>query len=287
MSIFVSTTYIKDGSKVTDAVKQLTDNGIFNIELGSTHACEDDLLGKLNNSKCSYITHNFFPPQKDRIILNIASLNENIRRESIKFIRLSIDFAVSIGAKVYTIHPGFLIEPDNEANSEKNYDFNFSKSKDSNYQESMNVLLRSIDEIINYSLNSSVKVAIEVQGSATHKDAVLFSRSDEFEKILKHNKKVFVNLNLAHLHLASSAWGFDINKAIDILKDRVVAVEVSHSQNEEDSHAGLEPNGWYIDLLKKRIFDDIPVIFEGRNLAIEDVLRSYRILEDIFKVKCQ
>lgn len=289
MPVFVSTTFMPNQSSVIDAVRLLKENNIFNIELGSIHRYEKGLDSLLKNVRCNYITHNFFPPSEERLILNIASTDEGVRRRSLDFIKSAIDFSEKINAGIYTVHPGFLVDPIRENSSPKNYDFRFSSVSEITslpmYSECVGIFLDSLNEMADYARDKLVTIAVETQGSVTKKGFVFFSKPEDFSIFLKECRyeRVGINLNLAHLSLAANAWGFNKYEVVEMLKSRIVAVEVSHNDGIDDGHRALKVGGWYMELLEDDVFKNIPVIFEGRNLQIEEVLQSYALLSDILE----
>lgn len=289
MPVFVSTTFAQNQSSVLDVIGTLIKYNIYNIELGSIHRYKADLHYKLLETNCKYITHNFFPPTSDRFILNIASTDESILRRSLMFIKQAIDFAELIGAEIYTIHPGFLIDPAGESRSSKIYDFEFpynsSAITTSNYLRCFEIFLNSLNEISSYIRNKPITVAVETQGSVSKKFFMLFSKPKDFSIFFKEiqNINIGINLNLGHLNLAANAWGFDKYKLVEMIKPLIVAVEVSHNDGAEDSHQALKSDGWYMNLLKDDFFRNIPVIFEGRCLDIHEVVQSYQQLRDILE----
>lgn len=285
MPVFVSTTFAPNQSSVVDVVRLLSEHDIFNIELGSIHRYEDGLSHKLQEMGCNYITHNFFPPISERLILNIASTDERIRQKSIEFIKHAIEFSERISADIYTIHPGFLIDPAGESSSDRNYDFDFSPGLLPSYSRCFEVFFRSLSEIANYVEAKRITIAVETQGSVSKKHFLLLSKPENFSTFLKENKnsKIGINLNFAHLNLAANALVFDKYKLVEMLKPMIVAVEVSHNEGLEDDHQALRADGWYKEVLNDGFFRKIPVIFEGRNLPISKVVRSYNLLRDILE----
>ena len=107
---FVSTTFIKDNSRVKNALEKLYKNSIFNIELGSNHSHEKN-YEYIKNYKVNYCVHNYFPIPKKNIVVNIASQNKMIRKKSLLHVKNSITFSKKINARLYTFHPGFLTDP--------------------------------------------------------------------------------------------------------------------------------------------------------------------------------
>lgn len=289
MSIYVSTTVLEDGAQVSETVDALLERGIKNIELGSTHAPEADLLKKLKQRSAHYITHNFFPPNEERPVLNLASVDEKIRKQSVDFMKKAIDFAVELGAPIYTFHPGFLIDPVSEGRTEGSYDFKFpdqTSATEKQYTICSDYFLNAVEELARHIKGKKISIALETQGSLQKKEFVLFSRPQDYEQFLERipHMQVGVNLNFGHLILASKAWGFDLKEAIHLLGPRIIAAEVSHNEGVRDDHQALKRGTWYLDILKNkefsRFFSSAPVIFEGRCLSDEAILDSYSILKE-------
>lgn len=272
-------------SPVRQAIGMLKSIGVCNIELGSIHCYEEGLISFLKQQGSNYLMHNFFPPPQERFILNIASVDEGVRRKSLDFIRNSVDVAEEIGCRIYTIHPGFISDPEAESASLDNYDFQFASSTLSKElrQKSWDNFFASLIDISFYVKGKKITVALETQGSVSKKDFMLFSTLKDFFSFLNDSRadNIGVNLNLAHLNLSSKAWGYDMFRAIDMLKPRIKAVEVSHSDSSRDSHQALAKDGWYIDLLRDDFFKTVAVIFEGRDLSLTKVEQSYQILNDV------
>ena len=127
MSLYISTTFSIDKTPVTKVLKLLEYNKIFNIELGSNHIWQPSILKKIKKYKCNFLVHNYFPVPKKNLVVNIASQDLAIRKKSINHIKKSITFSKKINAKLYTFHPGFILDPISQNTSSKNYDFIFKK----------------------------------------------------------------------------------------------------------------------------------------------------------------
>ena len=287
MAIYVSTTVFEDGGSAVEATKLLLDAGLTRIELGSTHRPELGLMQGLKRLKATYLTHNFFPAIEERLVLNLASQNEENRKRSIAFMRKAIDFASELGAEVYTIHPGFLVDPVSEGRSEKSYDFNYGEKRtfsEEYYRHHMDLFYRSLDELAVYVEGRGVKLAIETQGSVTTKEFVMFSRPVDFSEFMArgYHDGIGINLNLSHTHLAAKVNGFDEKAVIQQLLPRIFAVEVSHSDGHYDDHKALQAGAWYFELLKDPCFKTVPLIVEARNVAMSEVIVSCELLDRLW-----
>jgi hypothetical protein len=77
------------------------------------------------------------------------------------------------------------------------------------------------------------------------------------------------------------AFGFSWHELINIISDRIVAMELSHNNGLQDQHLPLQSNGWYWDLLLDQRFDSAFKILEFRNTSILEVKQNL----ELFKIK--
>ena len=120
--IFVSTTFAKNDSKISEVLLTCKKANISNIELGSNHCYEKNYKKIIKKHKLNFIVHNYFPIPKKSFVVNIASANRVIRNLSIKHVKNAILFCKTTNSKLYTFHPGFIFDPVTASNSKKNYD---------------------------------------------------------------------------------------------------------------------------------------------------------------------
>ena len=83
-NIFVSTTFAKDDSKISEVLKVCKNEKIYNIELGSNHTYEKNFEKIVNKYNFQFIIHNYFPVPKKSFVVNIASLNKKNKRFKLK-----------------------------------------------------------------------------------------------------------------------------------------------------------------------------------------------------------
>jgi len=111
--IYVSSTCLKH-EKIKDTVDELAQNGFKNIELsGGTNyyeGYEEDLLELKDNYNLNYLLHNYFPPPKQDIILNLASLNNGIYQKTLEHYEEAISLSKKLGAKRFGFHAGYFID---------------------------------------------------------------------------------------------------------------------------------------------------------------------------------
>lgn len=286
MKIYASTTFF--GTTQTHIEEPLSILGkldLDGVELGSTHFWQSDLkevVSRLWNKPI--ITHNYFPPSPYNLVLNIASCDSKIRKTSVEHMKLCLKFAAGIGAKIYTIHPGFLAEPlcAQTNTQEKLFDFSYS-SEHMPYEQAFILMKNSLIELIKVANEVGVLLAIETEGSLTSPGFALMEDPSEFERLFNEiPDDIYLNLNLSHTFLSAKRRGFNVNSFIKQFKSRVIAVELSDNDGFKDQHRPLNSKSrvlkWIPELL------NVPLILEFRCATENDIINSISILRNTEKV---
>ena len=275
MKAFLSTTFAPYLSSVTEVLDELLRKGVRAVELGSTHILERNLQPVLGRLGMEYLVHNFFPPTTDRFVVNLASRDREVRARSVEYAKNSISFCSEIGAKLYTVHPGFVTDPAGESLSSTTYDFRFGATDRGVYEESFAHLLNSIDALTKNAERNGVVLGVESQGSATESGQLLLQRPEEFRQFLSTfpTRTVGLNVNLGHLNLASRVFKFDRLSFIEEFAERIVALEISHNDGEKDDHGVLVPGAWYWPIIADRNLAGAYKIFEGRDIPTETAVQ--------------
>ena len=105
-----------------------------------------------------YKFHNYFPVPQDPFVLNLGSLNEEIRRKSINYVKRNLFLSSKLNLEYYSCHAGFLIDPNPE---ELGCQFDLSLINESTYEKSMYLFKKSIEELIKFSKKYDIKLLIE------------------------------------------------------------------------------------------------------------------------------
>ena len=91
-NIFVSTTFAEDDSKISDVLATCKKENISNVELGSNHIYEKNFKKIIQQYNFRFLVHNYFPIPRKSFVVNIASLNKQIRTISIQHVKKAINF---------------------------------------------------------------------------------------------------------------------------------------------------------------------------------------------------
>ncbi|MBN2414768.1 TIM barrel protein [bacterium] len=112
--IFVSSTCIRT-SRIGDAVKTLAGAGFREIELsGGTRwysGWEEELLALKREFGLTYLVHNYFPPAKEDILLNLASGRKQLFEKSLDFYLRALETCHRLGSPRYGLHAGMRFDP--------------------------------------------------------------------------------------------------------------------------------------------------------------------------------
>ena len=195
-NLYVSTTFAADNSLLSEVLQNCVQHGIRHFELGSNHVYEKEFARIVQQFDCHYLVHNYFPIPKKSLVVNIASLDDDIYQSSINHLRRSIDFAVKLVLFCIPFHPGFLTDPcGSNKNNNKNYDFQFKDQKLSfeNYEKAFDRMLNAISQSVQYAKKHNVQVAIETEGSVSKRDHLLMQRPEEYQRFFSiSHQKTFV-----------------------------------------------------------------------------------------------
>ena len=284
MIIYASTSFISPTpSSVEEAIDILQSLTLDGIEIGSTHQFAANFAQIVQSKlKLPALVHNYCPPAPVDLIINLASTNEEIRIASLNHALSCLEFASLIGASLYTVHPGFMAEPQTairQENSQSAYDFQFAAQRTplalafAQMRKSLETLLIRANEL-------GIDLAVESEGSLTHPGILLLETPAEYQALqADFGWDLGVNFNLAHSWFAAQRHGFTLGDLIIQLDGQIRAVEISHNQGHKDEHKPLQKNGHllpFIDLLP-----NVPLILEFRDANQQDIANSIEILKEI------
>ena len=284
--LFISTTFTSDQTPLRQALDLCGQLNVCGVELGSNH-CYQTEWSFIQEFPFTYLVHNYFPIPEDSFVMNIASWNPWLKNRSIEHAKKAIDFCKKFGANLYTFHPGFLTDPHGSNQNNKNYDFQWDETqlKKINHEETWDLMLDSVHEIVNYAKKVDVQIAFETEGSLLKKDHLLMQRPQEYKRFFKDfsPQEIGVNLNIGHLNLASNAFGFKKDEFVNLVAEYVVAMELSHNDGQEDQHLPLIANEWYWPLINDQRFENVYKILEFRNSSTGEIRKVLELMDDYHK----
>lgn len=189
--------------------------------------------------------------------LNIASLNERIRRETLAQIFNAIEIADFLESQIITLHTGRL-SPLGMLFKEKAWETN----------------LKSIDEILEFGSDFSLKICLE---NMPKFPGAFCCEIDELQMVLDMNPTLGLTLDIAHAHTCG-----DEIRYLEVLKSRMLHMHIHDNAGGSDSHGAIGEGNIDFDRVMAHL-DDFRgyKIIEARN---EDAaVLSKQKLEKVYK----
>ena len=228
------------GESIENKVKKLIDvftrcemQPYIQIGAGKNNTEYNELVSILNNyrdeSEVVYTIHQSIWLPSDDFYINIASSNEQVKKNSIDCIEKNIEFAKDIGVKNISFHGGYATN----ILSQKQ-EFAPLDSQDSiSYEEAYNNSIDSLNRLIDIA-NGDVKLSIENFNFRPER-RYLFSRVEDFDKI---PDEIGVIMNIGHLYYTKMKLKQDdyITVMINALMDKVNEVHINDNDGSEDLH---------------------------------------------------
>ncbi|OCL27623.1 hypothetical protein U472_03470 [Orenia metallireducens] len=275
MTLFVSTAWSEYNERnIKDKIEEFILKGIINIELSGGadfyEGIESDILDLNDKYNLNFILHNYFPPQKEDFVLNIASEDENNLKKSIDFVKKNINLASKFKSRLYTFHAGYA----KKLNVTSKGYFKPDPGK-IDWQKTYNTFYKSLDEILYFATKKGVRIGIENLFPFNEQENYsIMCTIREIEEMLfryKDNKYLGLLIDFGHLNVAAHYMGFDRDKALDYLiaeyRDRIFEIHISDNGGSKDEHLPISENGWQIKLIERYELFDKPIVIEGMDLS--------------------
>ena len=253
--------YISTGGfrnlKPQSIIKKFSSAGIKSIELsgGSYDEVKKIIKFLKKNKNLDYSLHNYFPVPKKNFVINLASVNKKIFRQSLLNIKKSINISNKFKSNYFGFHAGFLFDPNIKHLGKK-----FDKVKLQNRKKTMELFLRRVNLLAKEAKKKKVKILIEnnVITKENYKrfkqNPLLLTHPTEIVKFFKRcNKNVRLLLDVGHLKVSSKTQGFNLVKGHEMLKPYIEGYHLSDNNGLQDSNSEFTKKSWFYSKMKKNI----------------------------------
>tara|TARA_B100000953_G_C17992396_1_gene412502 strand:- start:187 stop:1038 length:852 start_codon:yes stop_codon:yes gene_type:complete len=280
--IYISSSCIPS-VKIKDSVQELALNGFKNIELsGGTNyyeGFEGDLLELKDKYNLSYLCHNYFPPPNEHFVLNLASLNDSIFKNSLDHIKKAISLSKLLGARKYGFHAGFLIDIDVSEIGKK-----ISKTNLFSRQESVSRFCLAYENIKNNTDGVDLYIennVISKTNFETYKgvNALMMTNFSEYES-LKEKIDFNLLLDLAHLKVSARTLGLNWKDEFENMMGVSSYIHISDNDGFHDLNNQLTRSSSLLSMLKQSNTskkDFTLEIYDG----MDAIKNSYDILSEV------
>ncbi len=273
--------------RIDEAIKELAQLGFKNIELtGKTKfysGIKKDLFDLKNKYQLNFLIHNYFPPQADEFVLNLASEDAALKEKTLTLIKEAVGLLREFEVELYSIHPGFRKDL-----SPKLQD-GFFANKTETFTRREN-FYQMLDFVVKEIVPEGFRIAVENLCPKASTDLYSFVSSprdiEEFLGFFQDKPNIGILLDFGHLNVTSNYLNFDKAKIAKELflkyKDRIFEVHLSENDGYKDSHNISSIDSWQIELLakNKEAIRDIPIVLEWHYAAGPSAYRNFEAIKN-------
>lgn len=271
--------------RIGAAVEELATLGFKNIELTGGTTWYPGITAELQALSArlglSLMVHNYFPPQSQEFVLNLAVTDPIRQRQMKSFVGHAVALSKALGNRVYGAHPGFRqdVRVEQEANG-------FFKAGDPAVT-SVGAFYGMLDELNDLARAEGIRIAIENLAPRSREDHFSFLSSEaDLERFMEYvagKEHLGMLLDFGHMGAAAAVLGFDPIRALDRLfahPRKILEIHLSENAGPRDAHGVTTRDSWQLAYLEEQLdhLDDIPIVFEWLNAATGD---SARLFDDL------
>jgi sugar phosphate isomerase/epimerase len=251
--IYVSTGGFKDLA-FDVAVNELSQAGIVTFELsGGKYSDETFMRLRELGEKYALALHNYFPPPKIPFVLNLASFRDDIVQASISHITNAIDLSHSVGAKFYSFHAGYLIDPPASELGDK-----ITKQVLNDRQKALDCFIDRASLLAEYAADKGIKLLVEnnvlsgVNYASFGENPLLMVESSETKEIMgRSHSNLGLLIDVAHLKVSAKTLNFSATDYLDSFYSSVDAYHFSDNLGLEDTNDEITKSSWFWPHVRK------------------------------------
>lgn len=282
--IYVSSSCIKENN-IAKVIRQLAESGINNIELsGGTEyypEIEHDLIALKNAHHLQYACHAYFPPPQIPFVVNLASCNDRIYRQSIGHYEHCIEMLKRTDCHVLSIHAGFLVEIGTDELGRK-LSGKIVYDEDKAYDR----FCSAYNYIADLCAKNSIAFFLEnnVLSSENYKqfDYQNYLMMTDYDSIMKMRRQMDFDLllDLAHLYVSSTTLNLTYEDECRKLKDYIRWIHLSENNGIIDEHKPLKESSRILEQLQLLYRPDINITLETQG-NIEEIRAGMALVNSI------
>jgi len=287
MSARKSSIYVSSGAFKAASVSALFELSyqadILNLELSSGLQWSPTILDEVRNAKdrCSLLVHNYFPPPEQPFVLNLASKDPAVVRQSREHCRRAIDLCAEIKAPFYSVHSGYAFDVEPSLLGKK-----LSHVRRFPLDEAKKIFIESLQGLCEYGHPQGIDLLIENNVVAPMnlidgKNCLLLSATDEDLLEIRErvgSKHLFFLVDFGHVKVTSLALGFAPTSFTRTLADGIRAFHLSDNDGFQDSNDMFDEKAWFLPMLKD--FRNQVFVIESYRLEISQIKKCVQTIEN-------
>jgi sugar phosphate isomerase/epimerase len=277
MSVFISTMalrFLELEEIILEASKRE-----WNIEFSSGLPFKSNMEEVYKRAHIKRIPHNYFPAPEVPFVLNLSSLNEDIRQKSMAHCKKGLLLAKQSNSPFFSAHAGFCIDPKPEELGKQ-----LGKSNQFIREENMLVFIRSINELLDFALDLEIDFLIENNVISAFNliegvNPLLCTNSKDIKEVFnKVNRPNFhLLLDTGHLKVSAITLGLEIDHELDEISQFIQAIHHSDNDGIADTNELLDDHYWF----KNRVYEysEMINVLEVKAKSFQDVDEQIKLLK--------
>ena len=281
------TSYCSTEKFIAGAVEQIASLGFKNIELtggtGYSEYSEAELHDLRDKFGLSYLIHNYFPPQKENFVLNLASGDRVVRSRTFNLVSQAVTLSKEFSQHLYSIHAGYV------------YDLSPVKGKDGLFlptdsgKNSQKAFYEALEHIASSLLPKGFNLAVENAFPAYGNGhfSMLSSPKDIFEflQFTERYRNIGFLLDLGHLNVAAYYQKFDketfLKKLLSEFRHKIFELHLSRNNGVEDTHKICRVESFEVQFVgaNREFFKHIPIVLEWHQCLSPSVYDEFKRIE--------
>ena len=264
--------------KTIDAIlKECATRGIDWLELGSGVAYDHDARKKIIRArkKINILLHNYFPAPAKSFVLNLASPDKIIQKQSRSLVRTALEISHEIEAPVYAVHSGFCYHAEAGLLGKKQ-----THLKHFSMRLASEIFLEAIQNLAKDARRLGVTLLIENNVlpafnlvNSKNKSYLVVNIQDSLRTMKQvSNWGVGLLLDTGHLNVSATALRFSRIDYLEALRHYIKAFQVSDNDGTSDEHKPLKRDSWSFKALQT-FPEGLPITLEVNNY-LPQVIRN-------------
>lgn len=249
ISIFASTGAFRSRHLAT-ILQEAPATGVDGIELSTGLDTSQDMFSLVRCAPRSmrYLVHNYFPPEETGLVINLGSVNDEIRHQSLLFCKRGIDFAAKVGAGMYSVHSAFCVDPHPSFLGRPQLHL---RRADPDLVKQL--FFTSLDELSWYARRRNVTLCIEnnvceVSNMVDECNVLdLMTHPREIEEFVSEKcfERIQLLIDVGHVKVSAQAEKFEPGELIEIACPRIAALHLSDNDGVTDENKPYGSNAWF------------------------------------------
>lgn len=264
---------------------QLAEKYTFNLEFSSGLPFLPEMETIYRECTVPRMPHNYFPAPQIPFVLNLASLNEAIRRASINHSKRGLDLAKQSKSPFFAAHAGFCMDPDPKELG------NQLVAKEIDRSKCWNKFIDSLNEILIYAKQLDTPFLIENNVIADFnlikgENPLLCCDPTEISLVfedMKHPEHLGLLLDTGHYKVSAQTLGFNLDEGVENIAPHIKGLHHNDNDGKKDSNNQLKQDYWFFKHLSN--FTHIPHVLEVKCDSLDEVQEQLLLLNNQISVK--